>query len=288
MTNKKRWNISEINNGYVEVKLPSWKYFFEFVHQEMFADSYIWRGQSNERWPLEPTLDRLLKVGEIPKKDRAFHRVKHLNNFKLASRGRKGIASLTQDNDWWALGQHHGLATPLLDWTSSPFVAAYFAFINSDPKQTSYRAVYALHTIKIKIKIKELNKKETDNRIEGIKIKEKEEGFNPYNKLILETPIKPDIEFINPMSDENHRLVNQGGLFTKSPGDIDMKSWILKNFINDTTQNVLLKIRIPNKDMEDCLTTLNRMNINHLTLFPDLSGASKFCNLSTEIKEYKL
>ena len=93
------------------------------------------------------------------------------------------------------------------------------------------------------------------------------------------------MEFIRPLSDENQRLVNQGGLFTRAPDGEAVESWVQKNFIDDSGY-VLMKILIPNKDRTECLTSLNRMNINHLTLFPDLYGATKYCNLFGEIKNY--
>ena len=87
------------------------------------------------------------------------------------------------------------------------------------------------------------------------------------------------------MSDENARLVSQGGLFTRAPDGVPLDDWVRANFKGEK-KAILAKFTVPNGDREDCLRSLNRMNINHLSLFPDLYGAGAFCNLDLEISNY--
>jgi hypothetical protein len=45
---------------------------------------------------------------------------------------------------------------------------------------------------------------------------------------------------------------------------------------------------LPEAGRVDCLRRLNRMNINHLSLFPDLLGSAEHCNRSLRIPNYRL
>jgi hypothetical protein len=255
--------------GTITFRLASWSKFFDFLEAEVFdpaiplKPTYVWRGQRRADWSLSSSLDRLLAklnltAGRAMPEKRLLE---HLESFKFATRGRRGYnpASLIE-NDWWALGQHFGLATPLLDWTRSPFAAAYFAFheLASDP--TEYRVVYGLARNAVTKKSDEI-----------LGSSDEEKGRAQV------------VEFIDPMSDENQRLVSQDGLFTKAPIGLPIEQWIGREF-EGSSSKVLLRIEIPDADRPTCLRTLNRMNINHLSLFPDLTGASRATNLKLELE----
>ncbi|EGW36012.1 FRG domain-containing protein [Desulfosporosinus sp. OT] len=255
-------NVSaEIIDGVLTADLSTWDEFANFVTGRLLDyDNYNWRGQRSADWLLESTLDRMLKET----KKTANSVPKHLENFKYATRGRRGSnpAKMESDDDWWALGQHNGLATPLLDWTTSPFVAAYFAFWE-DINEQDKRAIYGLTQKSIVLKNGELVSNNPRTSEDDLVVK-----------------------YIKPLSDENARLVNQSGLFTKSPTGIDMEKWVSENF-SGYRKIILLKLTLPNTERATTLKALNRMNINHLTLFPDLSGASEFCNMGLKIEKYK-
>lgn len=263
MASRKNWKekYEQDGSGFVEVTLNSWLFFSEYINKEMlnFTD-YIYRGQANSEWILEPTIDRKVKSPTSKLREA------HLEKFKYSTRGRRSTnpPKLDCDNDWWALGQHHGLETPLLDWTESPFVALYFAVTGAIEENSDICSVFSLS----KVSVSEINEKiNLDSNIEEINNQ------------------KPTVKIFSPLSDENARLVSQRGLFTRAPNNMDLESWV-KKYNPKTSDMDLIKINIPRSGLEDCLRNLNRMNINSLTLFPDLFGASMYCNQSLEIENY--
>ena len=257
------WTRLDSSDGVVTYRLQAWSAFPNFLEAEIFTaegrHGYIWRGQRRDDWDLGSSLDRLFaQLGVATELDERSRQ--HLERFRYAARGRRGInPSKLEEREWWALGQHYGLATPLLDWSRSPYAAAYFAFEELATDSTPYRVVYTL-----------------DQRAVDAKNVEIAEGPS------LETGRVPVIEFIDPLSDENPRLVSQGSLFTRAPIGTPIERWVAQAF-EGSELPVLRRIEIPDGERLTCLRGLNRMNINHVSLFPDLSGASRFVNLQAAL-----
>ncbi len=218
---------------------------------------YVFRGQSDSSWSLSSTLDRLIKharkTNAKANEDSIDQFVgDHLRRFRLEIRGRRGDnPPELKDNDLWALGQHFGLATPLLDWSRSPYISAFFA-LGSVNDQKVDRVLWCLH----------------EDRVEKI------------NKRIDDSLM---LDLIFPDSDDNKRLLGQSGLFSKGPVLTPVDKWV-DEMAQPRTGPVLLKIVFPGdfRFRKSALRKLQLMNINHSTLFPDLMGASLFCNIVAE------
>jgi hypothetical protein len=89
-------------------------------------DAYIFRGHSDSEWKLESTLDREFR--NVDPSTRATKLQRLLVEFANELYG-IDIRDVIEDSERLELiGRHHGLPTTVLDWTKSPYVAAYFAF----------------------------------------------------------------------------------------------------------------------------------------------------------------
>lgn len=248
-----------IENGIETVELTGWQEFYGFT-AERFIDSpaFVFRGQADATWKTYSSLDRW----ELAHSDSPVDRELHLRRFRQAVRSTAPM-DLSQEDDGpaWALAQHHGLRTPLLDWSLSPFVALYFAFEDELVAQgreliePSRRAVLALSTIVIP-----------------------QAGAQDESQGAMFPRV------YSPSGPVSQRLLAQSSIFLEMPSGVDLETFIARHFAAEmerpgrTARTVLMKITMPNRGRRECLRMLNKMNINRMTLFPDLDGAARYIN----------
>lgn len=251
---------SVVKDGVCEIDLDSWAEFLEWCDHYWSNDFGLYfRGQRDSSWALNTTLDRFSqKLDE--RCGGTYSTI--LNSFTKSLRGKSAISKdiLVNEEEIWAIGQHYGLPTPLLDWTTASYIALFFAFEESLPSSTSKRTVWAVH-----------------------KYIEKEMcSFNENKKK------EEEFKFVNLMTDHNPRLISQSGIFTKQPLGFDFEGWIRLRWKDVVDRPVMFKVRIPDSERIRILRNLRQMNIHHATIYPDLIGAAKYAQYELELLNEKV
>lgn len=136
----KEVRMSEISKKIIEIPIKSVE---EFVADITKNTSMYFRGVSNRDYKLTPSIGRGKKISleALINIERGM-----LKQFKL-----RAVPFLTHNpkNDWeWLmLGQHHGMPTRLLDWTSNPLVALFFACFGNEEFDGAIFALPATPTL---------------------------------------------------------------------------------------------------------------------------------------------
>lgn len=305
-------------NGYLWDK-PLWA-FDQFVEEdnvttwgglqkwlEQLDGSWIYRGQAKvERdpstWYLRTTLERKTRVNvihsdgyrtEATYPDNPASHERHLLA-EFQRRAHQYLSHVPADGevvDWLAFMQHYGVPTRLLDWTSSPYVALYFALENVALDKTLARpAVWAIDIDWIRSRSRELLPADPPLPESGDR-----KGMARYvNSIVL----KGDNPHVVVQADPfrmNERVAAQQGLFlcnlSHEPQLFNSLTYMMinpKTPVRPAIRKLLIgkSLRIQIQFLKE----LRTMNISRASLFPGLDGFadSLGVNLRAEIVSAKL
>lgn len=120
----------------------SWDEFKTLIsdHIKNKKGSRMCRGQTRSSWHLRTTFHRTGKQMTFPE---YFERLRIVSD--IIGTAEKRVIEIDDEFNrasFLAYLQHHGFPTPLLDWTLSPYIAAYFAFAGMPAGQTERTAIW--------------------------------------------------------------------------------------------------------------------------------------------------
>lgn len=229
--------------------------FLQLVLPTYWAEvGWVFRGQDNIDWPLRPKAGRPEFYVEATDvwKDRG-QSSGDLGRFNYWRHQAIAYTDTLPENDFecLAFAQHYGLATRLLDWTTNPLVALYFAV---EIQGNTDAAVFC--------------------HLPWLIIDQKDSAIDrKFDRVVLLKPRPFD-----------RRIAAQSGVFTFH---LHPETALTPMEPNEEIRKAapegldLVAIRIPAELKPSFLRQLNAIGINRKTLFPDLEGLSAFVNWET-------
>lgn len=259
--------MSEDTNYYMEIPVSKWTDLMKFYRKKRPGQwSWAFRGQSNDERKLQTSLERVLGSDLRDAVRIEFRLVREF--VRRAHHYSSYIPRKDDVVEWFALMQHHGAPTRLLDWTYSFFVGLHFATESVTPGESC--ALWAIDLRWFRKRYLELF---------GKKIKD---GWNDGKNRELVREVleykKPGVLPINSLR-LNERQVTQQGLFFLS-GDVtkSFEENIIKSgaSLPDLRKHVnKLVIKTTPVFLTEIRNNLVAMNISEASLFPGLDGFAR-------------
>ncbi|HEX2532773.1 MAG TPA: FRG domain-containing protein [Chitinophagaceae bacterium] len=249
-----------MEHTYSTIRLGNWTEYKQLVDD--LSENWAFRGQADTTWPLRNAIERTDFIQMGPGMESAF-----LAEFQRGARN-----YLQKDEtpghiiEWLALMQHHGAPTRLLDFTKSPFIAAYFAYEQCTGLPDCFVAVWAFHVPFLKDRALEALSADYAEELKATQnlIKESlfEKIFYSNNRSMI-FPVEP--------FRMNRRYSLQQSLFV-STGISSEPFMNQLQFLGPELPKAVIKIELPAHYQKEALRDLQRMNLNRASLFPDLDG----------------
>jgi hypothetical protein len=225
----------------LEFKVDTIPSYLQFIEDLDPREKTMFRGHSNKDWQLIPRIGRLFKICEYYENWAFFEECILLQFKKYAVQFIKKDPK--NDIEWLIIGQHHGLPTRLLDWTTNPLKGLFFAVEDETA--------------------------ETDSAVWAFTPSAWFEELDSLSKISsLETYYPDQI---------NDRLIAQEGCFTLHPfskENVPLEPIENVEFYKKDVRS-LIKFIIPREIKTDIKNSLNRLGVNHRSMFPDLDGLTK-------------
>jgi hypothetical protein len=244
------------------LRIQKWKEFVELFEFERRFENWAFRGQSDGSWPLYSNLYRHILLTGVHQHAWPEQEARTLRIFK-----RKAHLYLDrtppEDDDfqWLALMQDHGAPTRLLDFTWSPYVAAFFAL----ERAATDAAIWAVSPRQLRLTHERHPRLGDLDRFDP-------QGPGNFAKYFLRAKRKfiwQGEPFIM-----NRRLIAQSGTFLMPSVLSSSLEELLVSYPRHRT--LAAKIVLDTARVRaDAMRSLYTMNISQATLFPDLDGLAR-------------